>query len=144
MMIFVVLPAMGLWAQAAVSQAVQTTFNSMFSDVEDINWEVSADKSVATFYLGDYYKEATFQPDGKWMRTVTNLEVEELPVEAQTLIQDQFQDVNFYTDIVQVETPKNVVYLVNFETETQTVHLTFKKSGELLDKKVLPIKDDGE
>lgn len=60
-------------------EAVEQTFNKMFSGAYDIEWEKERGLYVADFILKGTDKEAWFKGDGSWVKTMTDIAPSELP-----------------------------------------------------------------
>lgn len=136
--LFISLQGIVLFAQEeiAIPEAVQSTFDKMFPSATDVSWEHDGEEYLTGFENADFsYVEVTIFEDGSWQQTVTSVSADELPTAAQTYINDEFT-VETYYSISKVETPKESVYLVNFETTTQSVSLRFDTDGNLLEKEV--------
>lgn len=118
-----------------VPTAIQATFNTMYPEVTDVYWEQDGEEYLASFAKDDYAVDATFLEDGTWQQSITSLEVEDLPENAQVLLKKDFT-VESYYNTTKVETPTSVEYSVNFETEKQYVNLIFDTNGKLIDKQV--------
>ncbi|GEM_PF-1902398 len=120
----------------AIPETVQTTFNKLFPSATEVDWEQDGEEYLAGFENADFsFVEVTIFEDGTWQQTVTSLSAEELPTAAQTTINDEFT-VETYYNISKVETAKETLYLVSFETTTQSVSLRFDTDGNLIDKEV--------
>ncbi len=120
----------------AIPEAVQTTFKKLFPNAVDVYWEQDGAEYLAAFENADLsFVEVNIFEDGTWQQTVTSLTADELPMAAQTFINEEFT-VETYYSISQVETTQETLFLVNFETLTQSVNLQFDKDGKLLEKEI--------
>lgn len=118
-----------------VPTTVQTTFNNMYPDAIDAYWEHDGEEYLVTFTMDENSVDATFQEDGTWQQSITSIEFEDLPTAAITLLNKDFEDVNYY-NISKIEVPAQVQFATNFETDTQFVNLLFDAEGKLVDKQV--------
>lgn len=120
----------------AIPETVQTTFDKLFPNATEVDWEQDGEEYLAGFENADFsFVEVTIFEDGTWQQTVTSLSAEELPTAAQTYIEEEFT-VETYYNISKIETAKETLYLVNFETTTQSVSLRFDTDGNLIEKEV--------
>lgn len=119
-----------------IPEVVQATFNKLFPNATDVNWDHDGEEYLAGFENADFsFVEVTIYENGVWQQTVTSIGAEDLPTAAQTYITDEFK-VETYYGISKVETAKERVYVANFETTTQSVSLRFDTDGNLLGKEV--------
>lgn len=118
-----------------IPTAIQATFNTMYPEIADVYWEQDGEEYLASFSKDDYAVDATFLNDGTWQQSITSLEVEDLPEHAQALLKKDFSVESFY-NVTKIETPAQVEYSVNFETEKQYINLVFDTAGKLIDKQV--------
>lgn len=128
-------PTFTLSAQSDVPEAVQNTFDELFPEATDVSWEQDGEEYLGTFETTDNIVEVTILEDGTWRQTTTNIDAEELPTAAIDYIKKEFV-VETYYSVSKVETPAQIRYFANFETETQTVSLRFDEDGGLLEKEI--------
>ena len=122
-------------AQQSVSNAVVNQFTKLYADAEDIEWEDDDDGNlVAYFNLNDNYVQATFSKNAKWLNTSTFIDDDSLPASVKTAVQKVFTGDFFYTEVEKMETPDNLQYKVEIETDDATFQVLFDKDGKLLKK----------
>jgi len=69
-----------LQAQKDLPPAVQTAFAQQFPDATDVEWEMEDDGNwEIEFELGEDESTATFNAEGKWLETETEIAVDDLP-----------------------------------------------------------------
>ncbi len=130
-----VAPTFVLSAQSGIPKAVQNTFDKLFPEATDVNWEQDGEEYLGTFETVDNIIEITILEDGTWQQTTTIMDAEGLPTVAINFIKKEFV-VETYYSVSKVETPTQIRFFANFETETQTVSLQFDEDGRLLEKEI--------
>lgn len=119
----------------SVPDAVEKSFQQKYPDAEDVNWSESDDHYVATFYDDEgYTKQASFDENGVWLKTTTDLDEDGLPENISEYIMSNYGEVDYFNQIIFSEKPDGHQYLVAFEIGTETVNLTFDGNGSLLKK----------
>lgn len=121
--------------ESEVDSMVLVVFEELYPTATDANWAQDANEYIVSFMENDYSLKATFEEGGDWMQTVTDIEFEDLPIDAQTHITKKYK-VEQYNHIVKVEIPEEVSYFVTFETEKAIVVLTFGEAGKLEEKEI--------
>lgn len=61
-----------------VPKAVQKAFDNKFSSATNIEWAIEDGQHIAYFKQDEMEKEARFESDGTWTKTISNLNVKEL------------------------------------------------------------------
>ena len=122
-------------AQQAVSTAIVKQFEDLYANVKDTNWEEDDDGNfVAYFNLGSDYAQATFSKDAKWIKTSTFVDETSLSDAIKAFIETSFTDDFFYTEVEEIETPNNLQYQIEIETDDSIFKMLFDKEGKLLKK----------
>jgi len=118
-----------------VPSAVLNAFAKKFPQVEDTNWSQSGKFYVADFFhdKDGFFKEATFDTEGTWVLTVSDIDGVDLPDEAQDYLIKQFEDLDFLESVKMEERPDSVKYLIVVETEEEELTLIFDETGNLLE-----------
>lgn len=72
---------------------VLSSFKEKFADVAAVSWSKSAGGNFIASFDKDGNRQATeFTPDGKWVRTKTNYNFEQLPEAVQKSIKEKYPD----------------------------------------------------
>lgn len=129
-----------LSAQDDAPKNVQTNFDKMFANAENVAWDSYEGEYIASFYTDDYVTEATFLENGNWILTSTYLEMEHLPKITQNFLSEKYdEDLTYFPGILKTVSPKGTHYVVTVETEidseteeVETLTLTFDEEGKLL------------
>ncbi len=120
-----------------VPKNVMTTFQNLYPNATDINWDKFENDYIAYFENDGNYSEATFDSTGKWLETSTSMEVEQMPDFIALYISENIEEaVDYYNNITMTERPDEVRYDVSFATESYTVYLVFNEEGDLLSKEI--------
>ncbi|NJN78592.1 MAG: hypothetical protein HC803_09945 [Saprospiraceae bacterium] len=90
----------GVFAQS-VPANIQKAFDTKFPAIESVEW-ASGDTYIASFWIGDFYKEATFSKAGAWLETSTVMEEDALPSTVPDALNEQLKGV-FITYVVKME-----------------------------------------
>lgn len=122
-------------AQQAVSTAVVNQLKALYANAEDIEWEDDEDgNSIAYFNVGSNYAQATFSKDAKWIKTSTFMDEASLPNAITELISKTFSGDFYYSEVEKFETPDNLQYKIEIETENAIFKMIFDKDNKLLKK----------
>ncbi len=115
---------------------VTKAFKAKFPEAKDTDWEMeSTGEYEADFKLNRVEQSATFDQNGKWMETETEIKVSELPAAVQAALKNQFAD--FKTgEAGRNESVKNEkCYEVEIERGKESYEVLFNEKGEVLSKK---------
>lgn len=133
----------GVTAQENVPASVQKSFKAKYSSAEYIDW-LTGDNYVATFWLGDFYLEATFANTGEWLETTTVLEESNLP---SVVAEELTKSVGEYYVTYVIKLEKNdgsSVYVIDLSTDANNFQITSSTDGKILSKEVVEEgEDDG-
>lgn len=118
-----------------VPQVVSKAFNKLFPSAEDVNWELSGTHFVADFFhdKDGYFKEVTFDRMGTWLETKTDLDAMDLPDAIQNYIVENYGSMEDSSNIIKLEKPKEVQYVLDLETVDGEIQLVFDAAGNLLE-----------
>ena len=114
-----------------VKAEVMATFQQMFPNV-NAHWEMERGKYKAEFFNNGNEVEAWFQIDGTWVRTKTDLRIDQLPVAIRERIAADY--VGYYIDDADfIETPAETYYLIEIERQGgMEVYLKMNEAGEIM------------
>lgn len=119
-----------------VPAVVAETFKSKFSIAEKINWSLDYDKYKAEFKVSKSQYSATFDKDGKWLKTETYLKPSDLPKSAKENLTKEFGELSDYKieDPEKVETKDGINYEMEVRKGELTYRIVISEKGEILSK----------
>ncbi len=123
--------------QPKVPAVVTEAFTAKYPAMKVTKWDWEAQKETyeAKFMDGEKKREATFSPDGKWVKTKTDITQAELP--AAVAKGASAGDLSAWTmiDFSQVESPdKGTYYKIRFKKGAEEKSLKFDANGNQLGK----------
>ena len=126
-----------------VSAAVMTTFKVKFPSAENVTWEMeTAGEYEASFKSNTVEQSATFDRNGRWVSTETEINVSELPETVTQAIAKQFAGFKT-TEASKVEhTRHGSCYEAEIVKEKESYDVLVSSKGEVLSKQTE--KEDGE
>lgn len=124
-----------------VPSKVTSTFNEKYPSAVDVVWDMENELYTATFNFDGINSNATFQVDGIWIETVTEISEDEVPEEISKYLEENYDnnDINFASKI---ETPSSTTFSINVdvtetddedEETTSTLILIFDEEGNLIE-----------
>lgn len=128
-----------------VPQAVMTTFENMFANVSNVEWDKNRGYYVAEFWYSNAITEAWFDPKGDWCMTETDLgkSITILPEAVQTAFNASKYATWRVDDLDKYERPTDTFYLIEVETNGQrNRNLYFAPDGRLVKNEVERDGDD--
>lgn len=119
-----------------VPPVVAETFKSKFSIAEKVNWSLDYDKYKAEFKVSKSQYSATFDKDGKWLKTETYLKPSDLPKSAKENLTKEFGELSDYKieDPEKVETKDGINYEMEVRKGELTYRIVISEKGEILSK----------
>lgn len=120
-----------------VPEIVYKTFNKKFPRAEDISWDKVDTNFIAEFYFRGVGTYAEFSPGGKWVQTITDLDVKNLYPPVQKYIDENFAKDKIVFAEKAMKADKQDYYYVQLsrkdkETkELHTIELFFDKTGKI-------------
>lgn len=128
-----------------VPQAVMTTFENMFANVSNVEWDKNRGYYVAEFWYSNAITEAWFDAKGDWCMTETDLgkSITILPEAVQTAFNASEYATWRVDDLDKYERPTDTFYLIEVETNGQrNRNLYFAPDGRLVKNEVERDGDD--
>ncbi|OFY85320.1 MAG: hypothetical protein A3F72_15170 [Bacteroidetes bacterium RIFCSPLOWO2_12_FULL_35_15] len=119
-----------------VPTVVAETFKSKFSIAEKVNWNLDYDKYKAEFKVSKSQYSATFDKDGKWLKTETYLKPSDLPKLAKENLTKEFGELSDYKieDPEKVETNDGIKYEMEVRKGELTYRIVVSEKGEIISK----------
>lgn len=125
-----------------VPKKITTTFKAKYPTAEEVIWSMADDIYTAEFVLDGYDAIETFEKNGNWIKTVTELEEDYLPQVILNYLEETYDDrsINYAS---KVEDKSGVTFMLvlevttyddNDEEVTKGVNLKFDEDGKLIKK----------
>ncbi len=139
MLLFAAILSSGVCAQKLTSDnvpaSVISSFKTMFPKALKVKWEKEGkDAYEAEFMLNKVEYSANFDKNGKWQETEVEVKFNQLPVEVQQAVKNQFADFK----VNEASKIENLKYKLCFEVEVEKakekLDLLFSPKGELISK----------
>ncbi len=130
-----------LQGQSALETA-KAVLSDEFDNAQEFDWEEEEGEFIATSFTEEGYIEVIFNPDGTWQQTSQNLEYQSLPEGIKSAVKKLYPKTPKYFDtVIHFQSAEIQKFIVGFETETETITLTFDENAKLLNKNVEEIED---
>lgn len=130
--IFAGISLLGLQAYAQkVPASVQKAFDQKFPNTKGVKWEKEKKSYEAEFMSNGKEVSAEFSPEGQWLQTEREIQINELPAAIQTAIKSKFAGYNLKeAEIVENKNGKN--YQVELLKGKEEIEAQFSENGTLL------------
>ncbi|MEO5569405.1 MAG: PepSY-like domain-containing protein [Bacteroidia bacterium] len=126
-----------------VPAEVTSAFKAKFPEVKDVDWEMEkANEFEAAFKVSGADQTASFNADGKWMETETEIKVSELPAVVKQSIEKQFPGFKMEEASKVDNAEKGLCYEAEIEKGKETYEVLLNSKGELLSKNVEKEEED--
>jgi hypothetical protein len=114
---------------AVVSQA----FKARFSIAEKAQWEMDYDNYQSDFTVGNADFSATFDKDGKWLKTESFIKPSSLPKNIKNFVTKNFPGYKIDDETEKLETPeKGTTYEFQISKDELTYAVSMSEAGEML------------
>lgn len=126
-------------ATVDIPSIINETFKAKFSIAEKISWSLDYDNFKAEFKVGKADFAATFDREGKWLKTESFLKPSELPKSIKDLLAKEFGELSAYKldDVEKVETVDNVIlYEMKVDKGELRYDISISEKGDILKKEV--------
>lgn len=116
------------------NQTITKALTEKYPEAQRISWENKHGYEVADFYLGDYEKEAWFDPQGNWVLTETELPFSAVPDRIkEQLAAGPYAQWNIKNDVDEIERPETTtLYIIEVEKGKQEIDLHYTENGILV------------
>lgn len=119
-------------AQTVVPLAVRQAFAEKFPMATDIAWETEDEAFEVEFKLSDTSMEATFDAEGNWLATETDLETSDLPGAVRRAVKAQFPDYEI-EEAELLATPEwERAFSLELKKDDAVIEAIFDPKGKLL------------
>lgn len=119
-----------------VPASVNETFKLKFSIAEKVNWSLDYDNYKAEFKVSKSEYTATFDKDGKWLKTETFLKPSDLPKVVKENLAKEFGELSDYKieDPEKIESKDSVTYEMEIIKGDSTYKMVISEKGEIVSK----------
>lgn len=117
--------------KTVVPQSVIDAFNKKYPKAIDVEWEKDKLNYEVEFELGDIEYEATFNEDGTWLETETEISEKDLPEKIASAFKAAYPKVKI-KGIEKVETPKSTFYEIEYKKGMKKKEAFFDSEGKQL------------
>jgi hypothetical protein len=124
--------SVALFAQENVPAAVIQAFNQQYPNAESVEWDSEKDGYEADFKIAGQEMEASFDLNGAWLETESDIDKDMLPDAVKRAVSTQFFGQKI-EDVEQLSTPQwNAAYKIKLEDGDDKVKVYFDMDGRLL------------
>jgi len=125
-----------------VPSAVTKSFKAKFPNAKEVDWNESDEGFEADFYMGNENKVVTFNENGNWLQTSTNLEEGKFPPLITKAVKAKYNSVEVES-VQMVETNTSTIYNVSASNDQASYTLKLDKTGKILNVEEI-INDDSD
>ena len=112
---------------------VSEAFKAQFSIAEKTGWEMDYDNYQANFVVGNADFSATFDKDGKWLKTESFIKPSALPKNIKNFIVKNFPGYKIDDETVKLETPeKGITYEMEISKDELTYEISMSEQAVML------------
>lgn len=121
---------------ADVPSSVNDTFKAKFPVAKKISWGLDYDKYKSEFKIAKVEYSATFDKDGKWLKTETFLKPSKLPKVIKDNLTKEFGELSYYKidDPEKIESAEGINYVMDITIGISTYKMIISEKGEILSK----------
>jgi hypothetical protein len=101
------------------SEQLQKEFSRAFAQSKEATWEKVADFYKVSFFLGDQYLTAIFNPSNRIESVSRNISIPTLPLALQKGIQDKLSGLAWVTECIEVSGKNGTEYYATVENADQ-------------------------
>ena len=114
-----------------VPSAVTKSFKAKFPSAKEVDWNEGDDGFEADFYMGNENKVVTFNENGSWVQTLTNIEEDKFPAAITKAVKAKYASVEIES-VQMVEVTSGTTYNVNASNDKASYTLKLDKAGKIL------------
>ena len=117
-----------------VPRAALDELQRQYPEAEAVEWTEFDRQYVAGFYdlASNRAVEMSFDARGRWVQTLTNLDVTDLPDTVARYLSKEFED--YYATAYLLRFPERSEYGLTVDTPTHIYTLSFDREGKLLER----------
>jgi hypothetical protein len=116
-----------------VPAGIIKTFNNAYLNAENPQWEMDYDNYVVKFKKNKVETSATYNKDGKWVKSETPVTRSSMPSAVKETLSKEFGSYK-ENDIERVDKPDGVVYQIDLENNQINYEVIISDKGELISK----------
>ncbi|NOX86420.1 MAG: hypothetical protein GXO86_10745 [Chlorobi bacterium] len=118
--------------QEKVPEKIKAAFNQKFPGAKEVDWDMEKNNVwEAEFEMNEKEMSATFDQNGKWLETETEIEEDELPAAVKETLNSQFKDYEV-DEAEYVESPETSGYEIELEGNKKEFEVLIGKDGKVL------------
>jgi hypothetical protein len=119
---------------SGVPRAALAELQRQYPEAEAVEWTQYDRQYVAGFFdlAASRAAEMTFDRRGRWMQTLTNLDLQDLPPVVTVYLREEFED--YYATAYLLRFPDRSEYGLTVDTPTHIYTLSFNRAGQLLER----------
>lgn len=117
-------------ANGFINEKVLKTFNQVFKNAEDVQWNSTADYSVANFTINSIITRAKLDNNGVLIETVRYYKEDHLPSNILFKIKKKYKDCSVW-GVTEVSNAQSTMYYVVLKNETHIYNLKSDTYGNL-------------
>ncbi|MDF2436346.1 MAG: hypothetical protein K0Q95_722 [Bacteroidota bacterium] len=116
-----------------VPQSILNTFHNAYLNAENPQWEMDYDNYEVKFKNNKAETTTTYNKDGKWMKTETQVSRSSMPDAVKESLSKEFDSYNV-NDIERVDKPDGVSYLIDLEYKQVNYIVSLTEKGDVISK----------
>ncbi len=101
-----------------VPATISKALANKYKKAQNVSWTANKNSFEAVFEHNNFVKKATFDKEGKWLETVTELSVDNLMSCITDLVEDEYSD-SYIIEAVYFEKPEASEYIITIESNDE-------------------------
>jgi hypothetical protein len=112
---------------------ILTAFHNAYLNAENAQWEMDYDSYEVKFKNNRVEMAATYNKDGKWLKTETAVNRSTMPAAVKESLAKEFESYEV-NEIEKIDKPNGVSYLIDLDYKQVNYVITISEKGEVLSK----------
>jgi hypothetical protein len=130
--------------KSVLPNAVADAFSQKFPNAQKVRWnQEEANEWEAEFYLSGVETSASFNPNGKWLETETEINKRSLPAAVKNTLEHQFAGCKT-GEVSIIDSPTFSGYEIELKKKDQALEVQLTKDGTLKNKRILKDGEDND
>ncbi len=122
--------------QEKVPEKVKSAFNQKYPGAKKVDWDMEEKNEwEAEFEMNEKEMSATFDQNGKWLETETEIEDEDIPAAVKETLKSQFKDYEV-EEAEYLESPEAIGFEIKLEGDEEDMEVLIEKNGKILKQKM--------
>jgi len=122
-----------IYAQNIKEDKVPSTiikdFNTKYSSAQKVKWKKVEELYFAKFVIDGKGVDVTYESNGSWVETMTEISVNELPSEVITGANNIFTGAKVKAAAKVEQTTKEIIYILQLQNKNQKAEITLDSKG---------------